>query len=264
MDVHSSKHTCSKWQSLPRSLLLWSVWPVPHVYFLISLHSSGVDLNKWQLDHFCLVTLCSVCEDKVQRQDIIFGSIVTSRDTTKSLLDKVRYLLQLFTSHPPPCWCLLCRWLFWNSTLYGPPRSASWDNLLMLTVQRREAKLQRWRWQITAVPSALFISPLSFLLPASIRLTAVNCTVNKWRIVKSQYKSSHSADLLACPPTRNRGSQGHSTATSPRCRLRVVLKTTVRYMMSVFPAFGSVFANRRLLRREEETLELNHWDVKYV
>lgn len=44
----------------------------------------------------------------------------------------------------------------------------------------------------------------------------VNCTVDKRRIVKSRYKSSHSADLLACPPTRIRGSQGCGTATSPR------------------------------------------------
>lgn len=96
----------------------------------------------------------------------------------------------------------------------------------MLTAQRRKAKLQRWCWQITAVPSALFISPLSFLLPASISLALVNCTVDKRRIVKSRYKSSHSADLLACPPTRIRGSQGRGTATSPQRRLRVVLKTT--------------------------------------
>lgn len=128
----------------------------------------------------------------------------------------------------------------------------------MLTVQRQEAKPQRWRWQITAVPSALFISPLSFLLPASIRLAEVNCTVDKWRIVKSRYKSSHSTDLLACPPTRNRGSQGHSTATSPLCRLRAVLQTTVRswclcFLVLCLPT-----------EEEEETLELNDWDVKYV
>lgn len=157
-----------------------------------------------------------------------------SPGTTKASLDKVWYLLQHFATYPPLCCCLLCRWLFWTSTLYGPPHSASWDNLLMLTVQQREAKLQRWRWEITAVPYALFISPLSFLLPASIRPAAVNCTVDKWHIVKSQYKSSHSTDLLACHPTRNRGSQGHSTATSPLCHLRVLLKATVRSLMSLF------------------------------
>lgn len=126
----------------------------------------------------------------------------------------------------------------------------------MLTAQRRKAKLQRWRWQITAVPSAQFISPLSFLLPASIRLTVVNCTVDKRRIVKSRYKSSHSADLLACPPARICGSQGRGAATSPQRRLRVALKATGSSGMTPFPAFLVAFANKGFLRREEETLDI--------